>query len=259
MPLHNYYLEVRKSTQTFEKKIANIKKEIIAVQILLLFLFGVLSYVLAKNATKPLEESIELLDAFAKDLIHDLNTPVTSIKLNLTLLEQMPDIKKNPRILQRLRKSAHTISELHQNLKILLEEKTFQMERTDLCPIVNEIVEIQKPLYKNLTFIVECRHFHAHIHANAMKQLLLNIIANACRYNHPNGYVKIHTKGRSLVIEDSGIGIDDPEKIFNRNYSKSGSSGLGLDIVKRLAMAMQIGIDVKQSENGGTLFILTMR
>ncbi|BAF69232.1 sensor histidine kinase [Nitratiruptor sp. SB155-2] len=252
------YLEVSKPIHDFKKKLRNLTYKIVAIQLLLLLLFAIISYKLAKNAIKPLKESIELLDSFSKDLIHDLNTPITSIKLNLTLLNQMPQLKEN-RILQRLQKSVQTISELHENFTIFLEEKTFKKIKTNICPIVKEVVEIQKPLYPNFTFTVECRSFVATINPKAFKQMLLNIVSNACRYNRPNGYVKVYYKGGSLIIEDSGIGIENPEKIFHRNYSESGSSGLGLDIVKRLAMAMQIDIDVKINENGGALFILTMR
>ncbi len=260
IPLHGgmQYLEVSKPTRDYENRLEGLKRRIWTVQWLLLLLFGLLSYRLAKNAIKPLEESIELLDSFTKDLIHDLNTPVTSIKLNLTLVEQMPGMK-GARVLQRLQKSARTISELHENLTILLEERTFQMERTDLCRLVGEIVEVHRPLYPQLSFMVECKGFFATVNPKAFTQMLQNIISNACRYNRPGGYVKIYSRGRSLMVEDSGIGIEEPEKMFDRNHSGSGSSGLGLDIVKRLAMAMQIEIDVKRHENGGTLFILTMR
>lgn len=252
------YLEVSKPIRSYQETIGELKLRIGLTQFLLLLIFGLLSYRLAKNAIKPLEESIELLDSFSKDLIHDLNTPVTSIKLNLTLLEQMPGLKET-RVLQRLRKSVHTISELHENLTILLEEKTFQMERTELCGIVNEIVEVQRPLYKDITFIVDCKGFSATVNPKALKQMLQNIISNACRYNRPGGYVKIYSRGRSLIIEDSGKGIEEPDKIFERDYSGSGSSGLGLDIVKRLAMAMRIEIDVNSGKESGTVFILTMR
>ena len=44
---------------------------------------------MAKSSLKPLKESIETLDKFAKDLIHDLNTPITAMKLNIKLLERM--------------------------------------------------------------------------------------------------------------------------------------------------------------------------
>jgi len=252
------YLEVTKSKKSYDQKIRALMVRIIAVQILLFFLFGLISYRLAKNAIKPLEESIELLDHFAKDLIHDLNTPVTSIKLNMNILERLPDLKSN-KAFSRVKKSVQSISELHENLTILLEEKTFQMKRIDVCSAVQEVVEIEKPLYPDIDFQVRCQNFHATLNPKAFRQILQNIISNACRYNIPGGYVKIYRRHNALYIEDSGKGIQNPEKIFEREYSDEKSSGLGLDIVKRLAMAMQIDVQVLSNQPQGTVFILTMR
>ena len=250
------YLEVCRSTAAYERRLGQLKLRIVAAQALLLLLFGLLSYRLAKNAIRPLQESIELLDHFVKDLIHDLNTPVTAIKLNLTVLEQMSQFR-GLRVLQRLQKSVRTISELHENLTILLEEKTFQTRETDLCPLVREVVEIQRPLYPEIAFEVSCHDFRATVHPKAFKQMLQNIVSNACRYNKPQGYVRIYRRGRTLIVEDSGIGIDDPEKIFERDYSGRGGSGLGLDIVRRLAMAMQVEVAIENAPTGGTRFTLT--
>ena len=248
------YLQVFKLKKDFDEKLFNLKVKIIFIQLLLLLLFAYLSYKLAKNALKPLQESIVTLDKFAKDLIHDLNTPVTSIKLNMKLLEKNPDLANN-KIVQRLNKSVHNIAELHENLNILLQEETFQMQTINLCPLINEVVEVHQELYKDIRFEVDCLQFKAKINSNAMKQILQNIISNACKYNSKNGYVKIYHKSSILYIEDGGKGIKEPQKIFERSYSAEHSTGIGLDIVKRLALAMDIKIDVTTSSQG-SCFIL---
>jgi two-component system OmpR family sensor kinase len=248
------YLQVFKSKHSYDEKLLYLKERIIAVQLLLLLLFAFLSYKLAKNALKPLQESISTLDKFAKDLIHDLNTPVTSIKLNMKLLEKIPECKDN-KVVERLNKSVHNISALHENLNILLQEETFQMENLNLCALVNEVVEIQQELYTTIRFEVDCTNFRVKLNANATKQILQNIISNACKYNSKNGYVKIYTKNRALYIEDSGKGIKEPQKIFERSYSAEHSTGIGLDIVRRLAFAMDIKVEVTTSDKG-SCFIL---
>ncbi|MEN4053180.1 MULTISPECIES: HAMP domain-containing sensor histidine kinase [Sulfurimonas] len=252
---HNtYYLQVFKSKHSYDENLWNLKKRVIAVQILLLLMFAFLSYKLAKNALKPLQESISKLDKFAKDLIHDLNTPVTSIKLNMKLLEKNPTLQGD-KIVARLNKSVHNISELHENLNILLQEETFQMQRINICTLVNEVVDIQKGLYSSINFQVDCSDLKVKLNPNATKQILQNIISNACKYNSQNGYVKIYQKNGALYIEDSGKGIKEPEKIFERSYSAEHSTGIGLDIVKRLALAMDITIEVTTSDRG-SCFIL---
>lgn len=255
MNWHGKYLQVFKSKQSFNKKLFNFKKKVLAIQFLLLLIFAYISYILAKSALKPLQKSITTLDKFAKDLIHDLNTPVTAIQLNMKLIEKIPQLQDN-KALKRMSKSVNSISELHENLTILLQEETFQMQMQNICPIIQEVVDVQKVLYPSIDFKIQCNTFKAKVNTHAMKQILQNIISNACKYNTKNGYIKIYHKNNALYIQDSGKGIKEPEKIFERSYSNENSSGLGLDIVKRLAYAMNIEIEVQTKETQGSLFIV---
>ncbi len=250
------YFQISKSTKSFNQKLFILKVKIFLIQIFLLLLFALISYRLAKNALKPLEKSISMLDKFSKDLIHDLNTPITSIKLNMQLLDKDINFKNN-KALERIKKSVYNISKLHENLTILLQEETFQMQDVNIINLSKEVIQVQKQIYPKLNFIVEKTPLIVKTNENAMRQILQNIISNACKYNIKNGYVKIYTKDNKLFIEDSGTGISNPKKIFERSFSDKNSSGIGLDIVKRLAMAMSISIDVS-SKSKGTTFILTM-
>jgi len=252
-----YYLEVFKSKQNFENTMWNLKIKIIALQIFLLLLFAYISYRLAKSALKPLQESIDTLDTFAKDLIHDLNTPVTSIKLNMKLLEKNGALTQYIP-LQRIEKSVQTITELHQNLTLLLQEETFQLQEINVCKVVTELVQVEKELHPNITFQVECSSLQAKLNRLALKQILQNLFSNACKHNTANGYVKIYSERNRLIIQNSGNSIENPQQIFQRSYSGDNkSSGIGLDIVNRLVKAMDISIEVK-SQNGENSFILTM-
>jgi len=248
------YFKISKSTKSFDKKVRALRYKIHLAQLLLLLIFGFISYVLAKNAIKPLQQSISTLDKFIKDLIHDLNTPITAIKLNMQLLQKDSQFA-NSKALGRVNKGVHSISELHENLTILLQEETFQVDRVNIFNIVDEVVAMHKTLYPNIDFKLE--HFTLTVKTNpqALKQILQNIISNACKYNKKDGFVKIYTRGNRLYIQDSGKGIENPEKIFERSFSGENSSGIGLDIVKRLASALNIKIDVKSS-NSGTIFVL---
>ncbi len=248
------YLKVYKSITSYEEKLSKLKQKIIFIQLLLLVVFGLISYFLARNALKPLQESIDTLDRFAKDLIHDLNTPLTAMKLNLKLLEKDLHVKELKSFI-RMKKSVETILELQKSLTVLRQNKAFQIAKINLCPIVYDVVELHKSNFPNLSFLVRCTGFEVKTNPNAIKQVLQNLISNAAKYNKPNGYIKIYTQRNRLFIQDSGIGIEEASKIFDREYSTHNSSGLGLDIVKRLCDAMEIQIEVESSQEG-SLFIL---
>ena len=246
---HTHYIHIIKDRAHFDAHLKELRLKVIGVQLLLLALFALLSFMLTNNALRPMKEAIGKLDRFIKDLIHDLNTPLTTIKLNIRLLSRQSALQDN-KALQRIVKSSYEISELHDNLKVLLEEDTFLLENVDLCPIIQELVGSYKNIYTELHFSVTCSTLQAYINANAFKQLLHNLLSNACKYNSTNGRVEVYFKEKTLYILDSGSGIKNPERMFERSYSEHSSSGLGLDIVKRLCEAMQIKISVDTSPSG---------
>ena len=246
---YGYYV-IYKDRSGFDAKVDALVLHVILLQLLLLALFGVISFVLAKNALSPMRKAIDMLDRFSKDLIHDLNTPVTAIKLNIKLLEKDKTLVDN-RVIGRIKKSANEIAELHDNLLLLLEEGTFILEDVALCQLVEEVVADYKPQYSHLRWIIECQNLHVKSNAKALKQILSNLISNACKYNRDGGTVHLFSDKNSLSISDSGVGIKEPKKVFDRNYKEHQSGhGIGLDIVKRLCESMGITIEVSSSKEG---------
>jgi len=250
------FLLVSKDKVHYEALIFEIKITIILVQIFLLLLFATLSYFLALKALEPMKKAISTLDNFSKDLIHDLNTPVTSILLNIKLLEAKQEFTQT-KALSRIKRSAEDISELHTNLKHLLHEEQMSTSTEDIFEIVDEVLATHRKLYENLHFYVEYSHFEAEVNKEAFKQVLTNIISNACKYNKESGFVKIYKNANKLCIEDSGIGIRNSKHVFERSYSEHKSGhGIGLDIVKRLCEAMNVRITVSSKVGEGTVFKL---
>ena len=63
-----------------------------------------------------------------------------------------------------------------------------------------------------------------------------------------------------LCIEDSGIGIENIDEVFERSYKEHVSGhGLGLDIVKRLCEAMNIKISLTSKVGEGSTFYLEFK
>ncbi len=247
----NYgYFVIYKKRADFDKKVERLFYQVVFSQSLLLAIFAFISLFLAKNALKPMQEAILKLDSFSKDLIHDLNTPVTAIGLNMKILEKSEEFSENKALL-RIKKSVTDISELHQSLRMLLEEETFQLEAINMPKVIEEVVLVHKNLYPKIEWKIECQALHVKSNEKALKQVLHNIISNACKYNKEDGVVYIKAHENTLSISDSGIGIKNPSKVFDRNYTEHSSGyGIGLDIVKRLCENMGIDIAVESSAKG---------
>ena len=252
---YGYYVIYKKRIE-FDQKKNKVFQIVVISQITLLVIFGFISLFLARNALKPMQEAINKLDSFSKDLIHDLNTPITAINLNMKILQKNDTLKEN-KALARIQKSVVNISDLHQNLRLLLEEETFQLEDVDVSKILEEVVHTHQVMYPKLSWKFAGKDLHVKTNEKALRQVLQNIVSNACKYNVENGVIKIQVKDKSLIISDSGIGINDTKKVFDRNYTEHQSGfGIGLDIVKRLCNNMDIKINIESSSEGTSFTLI---
>ena len=253
-----YYL-VTKDKVHYNEKLFEIKLIIIAVQVFLLTFFASISYILALRALRPMQNAIVKLDNFSKDLIHDLNTPITSMLLNMKILEKNPEFStKKP--LQRIKQSLLDIGELHSNLIVLLQEDTMIIQEENIFEIVQDVAQTHRKIFQNLQIIVKEKELYRKINKDAFKQVLVNIVSNACKYNVEDGYVKISMVDDTLIIEDGGVGIKNPQQIFERSYKEHvAGHGIGLDIVKRLCEVMNIKVSASSKLGEGTKVFLSFK
>ncbi len=252
-------LLVRKEAGQYDMLIQRLRTQVNLVSAVLLLLFSLISYYLAVISIRPLKKTIHILDAFIKDLVHDLNTPTTSILLNLKMLRTKSS-DRDPQRLERIEEATKEIASLYKSLAVLLDESKLSTTRQDICPIVRQSVQTYTELYPGLTFHIECKTLSASVHTEAFAQMIGNIISNACKYNKSDGFVRILTEGNRLIIEDSGIGMKMPEKVFDRYYTENlEGHGIGMHIVNRLATAMHIGVKFHSEEGVGTRCTLTLR
>jgi two-component system phosphate regulon sensor histidine kinase PhoR len=101
-----------------------------------------------------------------------------------------------------------------------------------------------------------------------LEQAFLNLLANAIKFNRPDGEVRVRVAqnddGRvAVVIADSGVGIpsQDLPRIFERFYRvdkarsrQVGGTGLGLSIVKHVVERMNGVVTVESQVGKGTTF-----
>ena len=105
-----------------------------------------------------------------------------------------------------------------------------------------------------------------------MEQALLNLVANAIKFNKPGGEVRVSIMQKlpdraAIVVADSGVGIpsQDVPRIFERFYRvdrarsrQVGGTGLGLSIVKHAVERMNGSVSVESQLGKGTTFTIVV-
>jgi two-component system phosphate regulon sensor histidine kinase PhoR len=101
-----------------------------------------------------------------------------------------------------------------------------------------------------------------------IKQVLLNLMSNAIKYNRPNGSVIVTANYSdaelSIILQDTGVGIPEESipHLFEKFYrvreheGKAQGTGLGLSISKQIIQGHNGRIEVKSKMGVGTSFTL---
>ncbi|WP_062199136.1 two-component system histidine kinase PnpS [Massilibacterium senegalense] len=216
---------------------------------------------------------------FVANVSHELKTPITSIKgFSETLLDGAMEQKElREQFLTIILEESERLQNLIQELLDLskIEQEYFQLnwETIDLTNTFEDVLFIlhHKVTEKEITLtknIVGDTIVLAD--PERVKQIMLNIIANAINYTPAQRRVEVSLIEKKeqvdFVVKDTGIGMEESEisRIFERFYRidkarsrNSGGTGLGLAIVKHLVEAHHGEISVQSEKEKGSTFTIT--
>jgi heavy metal sensor kinase len=210
---------------------------------------------------------------FMADVSHELRTPLTVIKGNVGLLRMMKEPDEES--LSSIETEVDRLTRMVGDLLLLAQAEAGKLELNlqpvELDTVFLEVLQQVKILAGNrITLkLTEIDQIQVTGDRDRLKQVFINLLANAVKYTPPGGTVFLAIKkvGEQVqtVIEDTGPGIPakDLPHIFERFYrgdkartrSADGSSfGLGLSIAYWIIKNHNGRIEVKSKEGTGTTF-----
>jgi signal transduction histidine kinase len=213
------------------------------------------------------------------EMVHELRTPLNALTAAAHLL-QRPDLPEEQRNklsqtvyneVQRLNGMANDFLEL---ARLESGRVRFTREPVHLGGLIGECIEIVRPQAQEMEISLETDldPSLAPVPAdrNRLKQLFLNLLTNAIKYNEPGGKVTVSLRLEGDQIEaaviDTGKGIPDRSlpRIFERFYRVPdqegyiGGTGLGLAIAKRIVEAHQGTLEVESQLGEGSTFLIRL-
>ena len=215
-------------------------------------------------------------DEFVSNVSHELKTPMTSMKVladSLLATENAP-IEMYKEFMQDIAEEIDRENEIIGDLLNLVrtdgERAVLNIETVDVNELMEVVLKRLKPIAvkNNIEIIFESmRPVTASIDRVKFIIVLTNIIENAIKYNHPEGWVKITLNAGHkffyVDVSDSGIGIPEEckDQVFERFYRvdkarsrETGGTGLGLAITKNIVLLHKGTIKFYSKENEGTTF-----
>lgn len=218
---------------------------------------------------------------FLSRMSHELRTPMNSI-LGFAQILEMGDLTPGQKksVNHILKSGKHLLGLINEVLDISRIEAgrlSISIEPIKVSGILDEMVDFIRPLsIQNSIKIISDYSSNLQLYVRSdrqsLKQVLLNLLNNAVKYNKPNGLVRIRVQsiqGESkdnemikISISDTGIGIseNDIPKLFmpferiGANKTEIEGTGLGLTVVKKLIDNMGGIIGVESTPDQGSTF-----
>jgi len=221
-----------------------------------LVIIAFLSILFSLYTLYPFKKYLKLTDEFIKDILHDFNTPIATIRLNASILKN----KQNNKNIQRIEGGIETILNLQNNLKEYLENDIKQSQDFSLKEVAMQRILYMQGAFPHIHFHSDIKDKTLHCYKDGFIRIIDNILSNACKYNKKNGSVTVSLKENMILeIQDTGSGIKNPKKIFNRFYKETSRGlGIGLHLVKKLSKKMHIPLHVDSEVGIGTTFKLDL-
>lgn len=197
---------------------------------------------------------------FTGDVSHELRTPLAIVQGVVELMEEDRQLEdKQQERIARIARANREMVNLTTALLLMAREDTDEavVQTCDVGEVVSSSIEMNRHLLNEKTSVDFVCHAHPSIVAE--RALLCIVVANLIRnaFTHtPSGIVSILVEGNGLTITDTGTGIrgEEIDKVFQRHFKGTGStgSGIGLSLVKRICDRYGWETIIDSTEGQGT-------
>ncbi len=218
---------------------------------------------------------------FIAEMVHELRTPLTALKLSAKLL-------KDPRLNDETRTDVvdSMSSEINRLISLttdFLNLARLESGRARLEVNEFEVMALLRESYQVVEHQAQERHVTFHLTGEVtqvradrdkVKQVLLNLMTNAIKYNKPQGgevyctlkYMDETHQYCMIEVRDTGVGLsqEDKEKMFSKFFrsaetaDKVSGTGLGMAIAKRIVEAHGGEMWMDSELGVGTSFFFTL-
>jgi two-component system, OmpR family, sensor kinase len=224
------------------------------------------------DARTETEATLSRQREFVADASHELRTPLTSVLANLELLEEVLDGEQREAAASALR-SSRRMRRLVADLLLLARADAGRItphEDIDLSRVVTEAAGELEPVAGDHQITVSAPPGATISGArDELHRLAVNLMENALRHTDPGTAVLATVEPLNgqvvLSVKDDGPGIpaENREKVFERFFrgdgDRSGSSGLGLAIVRAVAESHAGSVSLEDSPDGrGATFVVRL-
>lgn len=221
---------------------------------------------------------------FISEMVHELRTPLAALKASTTLLlrSELPETRRKD-IIVTMQEETDRLTRLTTDFLDLarLESGRTRLQTSvyNILHLISESVDVIRPQAseRSITIQLSCDDkLELESDRGKIKQVLLNLLTNAIKYNRDQGdiFITVMRQPKSddsdemarIEIRDTGRGIseEDQKHMFKKFYRAADTAGytqgtgLGLVIAKRIVEGHGGEMDFRSTPGMGTAFFFTL-
>ncbi|WP_258546872.1 ATP-binding protein [Psychromonas sp. B3M02] len=232
------------------------------------------------HLASTLQDNQQMRFQWMSDTSHELKTPLTVLRSHLIALQDgifTADQHRISLLINQVDNLNYIVDDLSQLAHSDTAHLTYEFQTLNMAELIQQTIDScrarfqQRQLHVAPLHLDKAHHYQVNGDPERLKQLLMNLMENSCRYTDPGGQIAISLKPvkqqLQLTISDSAPGVSKQErdKLFERFYrvekSRSreyGGSGLGLALCQQITTAHKGEISLQDSSLGGLQVTLTL-
>ncbi len=230
---------------------------------------------ITENAHRRLVEQYTEMARLAGGLAHEINNPLSTIRLNMQLLaEDLEEIRtpvghRSLKRIEVMQRECQRLQDLLDDFLQFAKVRHLQCTPTDLNRELNEILDFFTPQARD-AHVEIVRYLDPELPSvmldrEAFRGALLNLILNAMQAMSDGGELVVRTAevggNVALYLIDTGCGMDErtASQMFDTFFStKPGGSGLGLPTTAKIIESLGGRISVQSEVGRGTQFTVEL-
>ena len=206
------------------------------------------------------------LKRFTENASHEIQNPLAIIKSKIELLMQQDDLNENEQqAIQHIQQATGRLSRLNQSLLTLtrIENRQYgEVSNLNLKQLIENQLEFVEPLISAKNLQVECKldDVYQKMNTTLGEILINNLLGNAIKHNHQNGFIRLSLDDRALKITNSGAAANVSSKELFKRFQKgddaASSLGLGLAIVQEICDSYNFKVQHNFEKNEHIITVL---
>lgn len=238
-----------------------------------------------KNKYNEMQQYDKIRTEFFANLSHEVRTPINIIYSCIQLLNKEKEYGSDKiaeyyfKYEKTIRQNCLRILRLINNIIDISRYECgvikTNFKNYDIISLIEDIIMSTVPYVKNkdidIMFDTDTEELDVKCDCELIEKLMLNLISNSVKFTMPGGEIlvdiNVDDEYVNIRVKDSGIGIlkemrklvferfIQTDKSFNRNQE---GSGIGLSLVKSIAVLHNGSVCVEDSSDKGTVFLVKL-